>query len=371
MQSPANSDAATEFEHQADRLLPAFTGLRAVAAYLVFLHHYNPAPTNTLANRLFQQGYIGVSIFFVLSGFLINHRYASAFMKQTNWSWRRYLQNRFARIFPVYGLFLLITVGADSLLGHPMRLPVLVLNVTLLKGFSETYLFSGIAQSWSLTVELCFYLIAPVFLSGLNRWNPLLLPAMLFGLGLLIWLLINQFVGNAAVGKGAAGWIPFLLFYTFFGRSFEFVAGMWLASQYRQNRLPAVPYAMETGLLVISGCMLWQSSVTLFTASRTLLVVSEAVVYNLALPVGICLFLMGLLNPASTMNRLLSHSFAQALGRSSYAFYLLHIGIVARAMQKAGIINYWLLFGLMVLLAYGLYALVERPLHQWLRFRDP
>lgn len=368
MRTLANPDAATGFQRQTARILPAFTGLRAVAAYLVFLHHYNPAPIGTLANRLFHQGYIGVSIFFVLSGFLIGYRYASAFMKQTNGLWRRYLQNRFARTFPLYALFLLLTVGADTWRGHPMRLPVLVLNITLLKGFSETYLFSGIAQSWSLTVELCFYLAAPLLFIGLKRWNPLILTAMLLGLGVLIWTAINPFFGDAE--KGTAGWLPFLLFYTFFGRSFEFVAGMWLANQYRQNRLPAVPYATKTGLLVIIGCVLWQSSVVLFTTSRALLNASEAVVYNLVLPVGICLFLIGLLAPTSRTNRLLSHSFVQALGRSSYAFYLLHIGVVARSMQKAGVTNDWLLFGLLVLIAYGAYTLVEKPLHQWLRFRD-
>ncbi len=116
---------------QPERYIPALTGLRAVAAYLVFLHHYNPASPGTLAHRVFEQGYIGVTVFFVLSGFLMYHRYADAYFRQENWSWQRYLQNRFARIYPLYALLLLITAGVTAWRGEPMSFPVFILNVTL------------------------------------------------------------------------------------------------------------------------------------------------------------------------------------------------------------------------------------------------
>ena len=74
------------------RMIPALTGLRAVAAYAVFLHHYNPAPAGTFGYRLFAQGYVGVSIFFVLSGFLIHYRYANNVLTGRAWSWWAWLQ---------------------------------------------------------------------------------------------------------------------------------------------------------------------------------------------------------------------------------------------------------------------------------------
>ncbi|GAB3804276.1 acyltransferase [Spirosoma humi] len=361
--------AALKQSGQSTPYIPVLTGLRALAAYLVFLHHYNPAPVGTFANRLFQQGYIGVSVFFILSGFLIHHRYADHYLDRVNWSWRRYLQNRFARIFPLYVLLLLITVCVNELMGHPMRLFEFALNLTLLKGFSETYLFSGIAQSWSLTVELCFYLAAPFLFMGLNRWGPLPLTALLIGFGLLIWT-TNLFFGDADIGRGAARWLPFLFFYTFFGRSFEFVAGMWLALQYRQNQLPTVPHTTKMGLLLMSGCVLWQSSASQRIARPMLLAGSEVVAYNFVLPVGICLFLLGLLGSNSGLRRVLSHSIVQLLGRSSYAFYLIHVGVVAHGLQRAGVANYGLLFGLLALIAHGLYIFIEKPLHRWLRARE-
>ncbi len=230
------------------RYVPALTGLRAVAAYLVFLHHYNPASPGSVAHRLFNQGYMGVSVFFVLSGFLLYHQYADAYLDNTNWSWQRYLKNRFARIYPLYALLLVLTVGAHWLADHPMGIGLFVLNLTLLKGFFDSYKFSGIAQSWSLTVEGCFYLTAPLLFGFLRRWGAFWVTAGLIGGGLGIWAALGLLLGNDQVAP-----LPFVLFYTAIGRAFEFVLGMWLARQWHQQQLPAVRYPVPIGLAHYSG----------------------------------------------------------------------------------------------------------------------
>ncbi|GAB3769067.1 acyltransferase [Spirosoma horti] len=367
MQTKLIPTASVEQSRQTATYIPAFTGLRAIAAYLVFLHHYNPSPVGAFANRLFHQGYIGVSFFFVLSGFLIHHRYADDYLGRINWSWRRYLQNRFARIFPLYALLLLLTVSVKAQMGHPMPLPVVILDFMLLQGFSETYASSGIAQSWSLTVEVCFYLLAPLLFVALKRWGPLPLTVWLIGSGLLIRATSTYLAGSLDYREALHRQVPFLFFYTFFGRSFEFVLGMWLAHRWQQNRFFYIPYAMRIGLLIISSCVLWQTGISLFAATRIVLIGSEIAVYNFILPIGISLFLLGLISSNAGLRQLLSHSLLQALGRSSYAFYLIHIGVVAHGLQRAGITNRCLLFGLLVLIAHGLYSFIEKPLYQWLR----
>ena len=346
------------------RYVPAFTGIRAVAAYLVFLHHHNPASVGTFAYGLFAQGYIGVSIFFVLSGFMIYHRYADTYFTRKNWSWRIYLQNRFARIFPLYALLLLVTVGMNSMLKHPMNLAIVGLNVTLLKGFFDIYKFSGIPQSWSLTVEACFYLLAPFLFICLRRWGAFRLTTALLCTGLFLWATI----GHLQL-YGLFGSLPFLLFYTFFGRSFEFVMGMWLAQRWHTNQLPTYRFATFGGLFTIGVCVLWQTSVAQFAINPVRLFWSEVLAYNYLLPVGIGLFFMGLLDQRSICRQLLSQPIIQALGHSSYAFYLIHIGIVANGLQKYGVTNSGLLFGSLVLIACGLYATIEKPLQHYLRSR--
>ncbi|WP_461114923.1 acyltransferase family protein [Spirosoma jeollabukense] len=345
-----------------ERYIPALTGLRAVAAYLVFLHHYNPAPADTFANRLFAQGYIGVSVFFVLSGFLIHHRYADDYFTQTSWSWRTYLQNRFARILPLYVLVLMATICVNTATGKLMSWPLVGLNVTLFNGFFEEYKFSGIAQSWSLTVEVCFYLSAPFLFVLIRHWGAFWLTVGIAGVGLLLRATVGQ--GN---WHGLFGSLPFVFFYTFFGRAFEFIVGMWLAQQWCQHRLPRSRHATFGGLLLIMICVFWQTSVTRFTTTSINLFWSEVVAYNYVLPLGIGLFFMGLMHRNSIIHNVLAHPVMQSLGRSSYAFYLIHIGIMASGLRKLGVTNHWLLFGLLVLIAYGLYVLVEKPLQAMLR----
>ncbi len=81
------------------KIFPALTGIRAIAAYLVFLHHFNPIDRGGILKRLVNEFYIGVSIFFVLSGFLITYRYLDSLSLV---SLRKYFLNRIARIYPIY-----------------------------------------------------------------------------------------------------------------------------------------------------------------------------------------------------------------------------------------------------------------------------
>ena len=69
--------------------LPALTGVRALAAYLVFLHHFNPFQPQGVTqflHRIVLEFHIGVPIFFVLSGFLITLRYYGTEQWNRRWS---------------------------------------------------------------------------------------------------------------------------------------------------------------------------------------------------------------------------------------------------------------------------------------------
>lgn len=334
--------------------IPALTGLRALAAYLVFLHHYNPVRSPNWFHELVNQSYIGVSIFFVLSGFLIYHRYAEEYASKM-WFWRAYLQNRFARLGALYILLLLVTIGAAVVQGQSINRLELLLNLTVTQGLSEQYVFSGIAQSWSLTVELCFYLSAPVLFGLMLRWGPLRLSALLVGLGLLL-----RYSVGCLQGHGLLGSLHFVFFYTFFGRAFEFIAGMWLAHRWR-----ILPYRQTThiGFMLIMLCVVAQTFIVTLYEDNNVALLSEFVFYNGFLPVGICLFLLGLLREKTVIQKLLSTSIVQALGRSSYAFYLIHIGIISRVLQRF-IDSYAVLFIVLVVISYVLYEGIEKPLQR-------
>lgn len=83
------------------RNFPALTGIRAVAALLVFLHHYGPgvpALQHPLLLAVFGQCHVGVTLFFVLSGFLIANRYWSVGLGDLP----AFLLRRAGRIVPLY-----------------------------------------------------------------------------------------------------------------------------------------------------------------------------------------------------------------------------------------------------------------------------
>ena len=151
---------------------PALTGIRAVAAFLVFFHHLPLHLRPGFLMGLQNSFYSGVSFFFVLSGFLIAWRYYEEVRLSGSWL-LQYFGNRFARIYPVYFLLLTIVVllmkNADPIF--------LLQNYTLTHNLFFLFPSHGIAiaPSWSLTVEECFYLLAP-FIFILSRKYKLGLP---------------------------------------------------------------------------------------------------------------------------------------------------------------------------------------------------
>ncbi len=152
--------------------LDALTGLRWLAAFWVFGYHmqvFGPLPVPfDFPLRL---GFLGVTFFFVLSGFVLT------------WSMRPGLRvstfyvRRFARIWPAHMVALLLAIPVFYTLAapehswvKPFSVPILLLSVVLLQGFSKdpAILFSGNPAAWTLSCEALFYAIHP-YLGALLR----------------------------------------------------------------------------------------------------------------------------------------------------------------------------------------------------------
>jgi len=101
-------------------------------------------------------------LFFVLSGFLITYRY----YEQEKINFKQYFINRFARIYPVYFILTTIVMAMYTIQCHCQTIKTFAIeyfmNISFLRGFFNDYIFTGIMQGWSLTIEEMFYVSTPI-----------------------------------------------------------------------------------------------------------------------------------------------------------------------------------------------------------------
>lgn len=166
-------------KHAAD--LPAFTGLRGIAALLVLFFHVRTPNGAELTfgplDAFSARGHFGVDAFFVLSGFILSHVYATTFASGVrSQDYKEFGLARFARIYPLHiattGLMLVAFVIAARFGVQPTETsgyePLAVLMSVLL--INEWFGFvAPNASSWSISVELMNYIIFPPLIAVLAK----------------------------------------------------------------------------------------------------------------------------------------------------------------------------------------------------------
>jgi peptidoglycan/LPS O-acetylase OafA/YrhL len=168
---------------QSGSRLPGVEGLRALAATSILVYHcwlYSApggerADLGPLSRFAFRHLTAGVLLFFTLSGFLLYRPLVASVLRRAPLpSVRRYLRNRALRIFPAYMLILVVIgillpgalIGRSALGSELGRLSgdpgLLLANAALLQNYFPRSMDTGIGPSWSLAVELVFYLMLPM-----------------------------------------------------------------------------------------------------------------------------------------------------------------------------------------------------------------
>jgi peptidoglycan/LPS O-acetylase OafA/YrhL len=289
---------------------PALTGVRAVGAAVVFFDHF----------PLWADSHLTVNVmafFYALSGFLIFRIYYEQAQLSRRWL-SKYFLNRFARIYPVY--FLLLTVAV--FIEHDVRPWSLLQNYTLTHAlFHPSDLI--IQPSWSLTVEECFYFLAPVFMLLARRrgFVAAFLPACALLLAALaVARLPTRFLHTPG----------FVMSSTFFGHFMEFFAGVYLALAVMRieaaDRLAA--HGNRRTLTGLAGVLLLVLAMMIVYAHSPLHTGAVILLNNFLMPFPIALLYWGLIRENTGLSRLLSGRLAGLLGRSSYSFYLLHMLVI-------------------------------------------
>ncbi len=168
--------------------------LRGLAISLVLIRHF---PTKVSADelvtyQLFQLGWAGVDLFFVLSGFLIAGLLFTELGQTGTLRIKRFLLRRGLKIWPsyfaIYLGWMLFRGGAEIARGHPFDFVGMWPNFVFVQNYVDVAVAIRWPHSWSLAIEEHFYLCLPFLLLFLARskrraqWTPVVLGALILGI---------------------------------------------------------------------------------------------------------------------------------------------------------------------------------------------
>ena len=347
------------------RQLNSLTGLRFLAALVVFGAHVHvlvkPSP---LSERLLLQGRTGVSFFFVLSGFVLA------------WSWNPdralwdFYRRRFARVYPAHAAISAV-LAAVALVGGVSVGHALVTSTLLVQSWvPRMHVYYGLnGVAWSLSCEAFFYALFPFVMPLVLRLEPRGRRALFAALISLVLLAALIATGRTETGS-IAYWAVYILPPV---RMLEFLVGVLVAVEVRENRWPAISLA-RAGALAAAAYLLAGFVPDSFSyVSVTLLP------YAILIGAAATADLGGLRSPFRSPSLV-------RLGTWSFAFYLVHQELVLRWNQAfsrlvgtdIGSLDWTAVTGISILMlasavvaAGVLYTFIERPMEQRLRPRHP
>ena len=343
-------------------------GLRAVAVLVVILFH--------LGVDGFSGGFVGVDVFFVISGYLITRQLLNELDATGQLSLRGFYTRRIRRLLPAYLVMLfLVTIAAIALFspakldryGNALNYAVVGLSNFVFWQEADYFDVSAyvkpLLHTWSLSVEEQFYLIWPLFLIGIFSFpRRYLLPCLvLFGLASLIlnfvyesWVssVLNGNVERMPDQHAIRNTQASLFFLTPF-RMFEFVIGavlVWVRSgAFRSSQQLAMHW---TGLALIAAAVVIYDETLLFPQHFALVPCIGAA---LVIAAGV----------SGHASGVLSSPYMLRTGQLSYSLYLYHWPVIVFVSYlREDPLNWFdasLIIFVSFVLAYLSYHVIEEP----------
>jgi len=199
--------------------MDGLTGLRGIAALWVVAFHYDIGPFSPLhigrAVPVIQLGYLGVDLFFILSGFVIWHVHAEDFRRPSLATFKRFVGLRLARLYPVYLFTLLLLlgmlmaapyIGAFALDPRNFRLHQLLIDLAMLQTWGLVHHLGWNYPAWSISAEWFCYLFFPlaaISLARFGRWRLIAALAALLVALIGVYLVVFGETMNQTLGATA------------------------------------------------------------------------------------------------------------------------------------------------------------------------
>ena len=355
------------------RYIPAIDGLRAVAVIAVMLYH--------LGFSWIPGGFLGVDLFFVISGYVITRLLLDSIQRSGGLDLRAFYKARIRRLFPPLVFMIFVTIIYISIWApETMRRFVSDSPFALFGGmnwwlvFRQTDYFDSISRppllqhTWSLGVEAQFYLIWPlILLLVLRQFGKAKIPGAALFIAAIsgIALLLVSYEVDAANASQVS--------HVYFGTDTHSI-GLFLGAALAVSWVPqnlqeqvnrrAQDFIDGIGVIGFVGLL-----GTFFLINE-----SDPTLYKLAFPLaGLfgCAILTSIVHPASRFAPMLSNKVAVWIGERSYAIYLWHwvvFQVTRPAVDLEG--SPWALYALRILVVFALadisLRLVELPVRSGL-----
>lgn len=337
-------------------------GLRALAIILVLIYHGGFS--------YFPSGFIGVDVFFVISGFLITGIIHES-LNKGHFSFIDFYNRRLWRLQPVFVCFLLVTLALTLLFFLPddliqysksarktsLFMSNLFFNKTTTGYFSPDTQQLPLLHTWSLSIEWQCYLILPIVMYGLHQLFRKYLIAIVYLLTLLCFLLALHYSKT----------LPAQTYYQFSSRVFEFLIGSCIAL-HPWKSISINKYIINSagGLALI---------IIFYIASRDhiLLGYPDWYAFSACMATGL-LIAIGTFYPTQALVKMLSFKPLVFIGLLSYSLYIWHWAVFAILRYQSVAETPAVLFaayGLTFISAYLSWSYIEKPTRRFktIKFR--
>jgi len=338
---------------------PEIDGLRAIAVCAVILYH---AQINIFGHQLFKGGFIGVDIFFVISGYLITSIILKELVTTGSFSFKHFYERRVRRILPALLFVMLVSLPFAWMYLLPSSFIDFSKSILYSLGFSSNFYFhysgqeygaeSGLLKpflhTWSLSVEEQYYIIFPI----------ILLITFKYFRKYLIHILILGFVISLGLAEWGSRNHPSFNFYVLPTRGWELLAGSILAyfeikKGHRSENQKLNLILPTIGLLLISHSIIFFND-NIFHPSF----------YTLSPIIGVCLIIW-FSNKNEIITKLLSTKLFVGIGLISYSLYLWHypifVFLVKFNLVNLNIVTKFFLIISLISLSIFSYYFIEKP----------
>ena len=357
---------------------PYLDGLRAVAVILVLTYHCDVVARthNFVVDRL----YIGVDLFFVLSGFLL----ARPWFARPRPSYWRFMRRRFARVVPAYYVSVMLTLaiyGALDVIPTQMLTGMRGLvnigaHLLFVHGYvpmaSSDFNFAN-HPWWTMTVEMTWYVVLPIVVWAFvgRRWRAALPLTLCITAGWM-WLWFNHLDGFVTaldrhvdpvtmmltgLSSDSASWVQGMFVGAFPAFLWTFVLGVVLAKVQVSRKQPIINGTTTSLGLVVVACLM----VPLFWVSRDSgQQAYYRIGYGTLIAAGVGLLAFG---PA-VIRRPFEWLPLRVIGWVSFSIYLIHVPVIDMANRHGWFhtLGPWTTLGVLTVTTFGIsfvYAVVS------------